>query len=101
MFDEIERLGEDEPLFRLLSHYARAADRAAWQDRLMGLDALRADDLVRLHGELLAYDWLEQNTGFTPVLRAGAVPSCYRATAAGLRALRQAQARRPDCAPAA
>ena len=89
MFDELERLGEDEHLFALLAHYAGAADGEAWQDRVMALDGARPEDLVRLHGELLAYEWIELNTA--PVLTPppGTVPRCYRATAAGLKALRQ------------
>jgi hypothetical protein len=91
MFDELERLGENAHLLTLLAHYARAGevDRETWQDRLMQLDGARPEDLVRLHGELIAYDWIEQNTGLTPAPRGGAVPQCYRVTPAGLRALRQ------------
>ena len=51
----------------------------------------RAPELIWLHGQLLARGWLEQNTGATPVPRPGAVAACYRVTAAGLRALRQAR----------
>jgi hypothetical protein len=89
MFDELERLGENEDLFALLAHYARVgtADREAWQGRLALLNGAGAEDLVRLHGELIAYDWVEQNTGEVPV--------CYRLTPAGLRAFRHGMARRP------
>ena len=93
MFDELERLGEDERLFALLAHYAGAAGQEAWQDRLMALDGVRPEDLVRLHGELLAYDWLEPNSAPAPVSRPGAVPQCYRVTAAGRRAFRQGRPR--------
>ena len=74
----------------MLRHYAAAAapDRQAWQDRLAELASVTQRDVVRLHGELLAYGWLEQNTGQTPVLRAGSAPACYRITPAGLRALK-------------
>jgi hypothetical protein len=87
------RLRESEALARLLTHYADlgAADREAWQDRLMDLEGVERRELVRLHGQLLACGWLEQNTGTTPVPRPGAVAACYRVTAAGLRALRQAR----------
>jgi hypothetical protein len=90
MFDEVETLRENPDLQRLLDHYvgACAADRDAWQDRLMALAGVEARELVRLHGLLIGFGWLEQNTGHTPVVRPGAVPGCYRATAAGLRALR-------------
>ncbi len=102
MFDELDRLGDDENLFALLAHYARlgAADREAWQDRLMQMDGARAEELVRLHGELIAYDWVEQNTGAVSAARAGAVPQCYRVTPAGLRAFRQGTAHRPAKAAA-
>ena len=87
------RLRECEALARLLTHYADlgAADREAWQDRRMDLEGVEPRELVRLHGQLIACGWLEQNTGATRVLRPGAVAACYRVTAAGLRALRQAR----------
>jgi hypothetical protein len=93
MFDEMDRLREVKELFGLLTQYRERAggDRQAWQDRVLEMDGVAARDLVRLHGELLAYGWLEQNTGETPSPRAGAAPACYRITPAGLRALRQAR----------
>jgi hypothetical protein len=96
--DEMQRLRESEALAWLLAHYADlgAADREAWQDRLMHLEGVEPRQLVLLHGELIAYGWLEQNTGSTAVLKAGAVPACYRITAVGVRALRQARDGRPD-----
>jgi hypothetical protein len=94
MFDEMGRLREGKDLFALLCHYAAlaTADRQAWQDRLAEMDGVEARQLIRLHGELLAYGWLEQNTGLTPVLRRGEAPACYRITPAGLRALKQLRA---------
>jgi hypothetical protein len=91
MFDEMERLREGKGLRRLLTHYAELAapDRSVWQDRLLALEGADARDLVRWHGELLAYGWLEQNTGVIPSLKPGAAPGCYRITPAGLRALKQ------------
>jgi hypothetical protein len=91
MFDELERLGSEKELCALLRHYQQAgqADREAWQDRLAEMESVDPRQLVKLHGELLAYGWLEQNTGLTPVLRPGAAASCYRITAAGVRALKQ------------
>jgi hypothetical protein len=93
MFNEMDRLEESPALFELLTHYAglAAPDRQAWQDRRMG-EAGRVRETTGLHGELIAYGWLEQNTGATPALRAGEVPSCYRVTPAGLRALKQLRA---------
>ena len=94
MFDEMDRLRDDNALFALLSHYAAlgAPDRQVWQDRLLQLGGVEGKHLVRLHGELLAYGWLEQNTGLTPVLRRGEAPACYRITTGGLRALKQLRA---------
>jgi hypothetical protein len=91
MYDEMQRLRDVEELARLLTHYAEraAGDRQAWQDRLAEMDGVDARDLVKLHGELLAFGWLEQNTGLTPVLRHGAAASCYRITTGGIRALKE------------
>jgi hypothetical protein len=95
MFDELERLRNTKELYDLLRHYQQAgeADRQAWQDRLAEMEGVEPRQLVKLYGELLAYGWLEQNTGLTPVLRAGAAASCYRITTAGIRALKQANNR--------
>src|SRR5256885_373989 len=102
MFDELERLCAVKGLLELLVYYAErgAADRQAWQDRLAQVGGATGRDLVRLHGELLAYGWLEQNTGMTPVLQKGAAPQCYRVTPGGLRALRQARDRADPAARA-
>ena len=88
MFDELELLQERADLQRLLSHYAEAGevDREVWQDRLMALEGIETIELVKLHGLLIAFGWVDQNTGNVPVVRAWAVPGCYRVTAAGLRA---------------
>jgi hypothetical protein len=93
MFDELERLRGVKELFDLLRHYQQAgqADREAWQDRVVQMEGVEPRQLVKLHGELLAYGWLEQNTGLTPVLRMGAAANCYRITTAGIRALKQAR----------
>jgi hypothetical protein len=93
MFDELERLDEDSELLGLLAHYAEAgaADREAWQDRVMQVEGVEPRELARLHGELIAYDWIEQNTGVTSVLKPGVAAACYRITSTGLRALKQAR----------
>ena len=91
MCDEIDRLRGAKELQALLRHYRDlgAADRTAWQDRLCARDGLEPRDLVRLHGELIAFGWVEQNTGVVFGARYGTAPACYRITPAGLRALKQ------------
>jgi hypothetical protein len=94
MFDDLERLSANARLLQLLNHYALlgAADRTVWQDRVMQIDGLGPRDLHRLHGELIAFGWIEQNTGATPVLKAGVAAGCYRVTTQGLKALKAAAA---------
>jgi hypothetical protein len=91
--DELDRLREAKELFDLLAHYQEAggADRQAWQDRRQEMEGVGPRELVRLHGELLAFGWIEQNTGVAPAARPGSAPACYRITTAGVRALRQAR----------
>ena len=83
MSDELAALAASEPLLTLLAHYAERAapDRQAWHDRLMRLDRCEPRELSKLHGKLIAFGWLEQNTGV--------LPACYRATRAGIRALEE------------
>jgi hypothetical protein len=92
MIDETLRLRTVPALRSLLTHYADlgTADRESWQDRLMDLDGLPPRELVQLHGELLAYGWIEQNTGHTPTPKPGAVPGCYRVTSVGQKVLKWA-----------
>jgi hypothetical protein len=87
MFDEEARLDEDPYLVQLLQHYAAGEDREAWFDRVMQLEQVEAAQLASLHGELIAYGWIEQNTGVVPRIEANACPGCYRATLAGRRLL--------------
>jgi len=69
----------------LLTHYASLGEgnQEAWHDRLMHLEGVESPQMARLHGELIAFAWVEQNTG--------QVPACYRITLAGWRAVKQAQ----------
>jgi hypothetical protein len=92
--NEVQQLRDTEGLIRLMEHYtsAGAADRPAWQDRLMELEGLKPAELARLHGALIAHGWVEQNTRQTPFLKPGVVACCYRVTGAGVRALRLAKA---------
>jgi len=93
MFDEFEHLCDTPALLRLLGHYAEAgrAQREVWQDRVMELEGVAAKDMCRLHGELIAFGWIEQNTGVTPVLKPGVAAGCYRVTPAGLRTFKEAR----------
>jgi hypothetical protein len=98
MFDELEHLRACADLRGLLAHYAQlgAADRDVWQDRLMEMKGAEPRALIKLHGELIGFGWIEQNTGFTTGSRPGFLASCYRITGQGQRALRQALAPRED-----
>jgi hypothetical protein len=96
MFDELEHLCESPDLCRLLAHYAMrgAVAGEVWQDRLMHLDGVEPKGLTQLHGELIAFGWVEQNTGATAGSGPGVVAGCYRITAAGQRALQRARSGR-------
>lgn len=91
MFDEMDLLRDNRDLANLLDHYAQVgtADSEAWQDRVMEFEGVQSENLVKLHGYLIAHGWIAQNTGVTPTGRPGA--GCYRITSAGRRALKQAQ----------
>ena len=90
MFDLSVRLRESPHLLALLSHYARkgADDRTVWQDRLMEMEGIDAKHLTTLHGELIAFDGIEQNTGHA-LFKDGVLTACYRVTQQGLRAFRR------------
>lgn len=83
--EELAYLRNNANLFGLLSHYAVFAEDhlEAWHDRLMHLDGVEPPQMAKLHGELIAFGWVEQNTG--------AVPARYRITLDGWRAIKQAQ----------
>jgi hypothetical protein len=91
MFDEFDRLRDVKELQSLLVHYGTLgeSDRTVWQDRVCSTDGVEPRELVRLHGELIAYGWIEQNTGMVAGARRGSAPSCYRITTTGVRALKQ------------
>jgi hypothetical protein len=93
MFDELERLCSEASLRNLLRHYVVAgdADREAWHTRVSELPGVSAATLVKLHGELIAHQWIEQNTGVISMTAACNVAGCYRGTAAGRKALRRAE----------
>jgi hypothetical protein len=87
MLDESQRLRENPHLLSLLSHYAQQGteDRATWRDRLMQMEGIEPKQLSVLHGELIAFDWIEQNTGQASPMKDGVLANCYRITLNGLR----------------
>jgi hypothetical protein len=91
MINELERLSQSVPLQLLLSHYAEAGvtTPGEWQERARQLERVEVRLLAKLHGELLAYEWIEQNTHQTIHGRASATRCCYRVTEAGMLALKQ------------
>ena len=50
-------------LVELLAHYAalRTPDRSIWQKRLSEMEGIDPKELSRIHEELIAFDWIEQN----------------------------------------
>lgn len=86
-FDDLDRLRNNQHLLVLLSHYADMGKehRAIWQARLKETGGLDPSQMSKLHGELLAFEWVELNTGH--------VPTSYRITPGGVRAVRQIQGR--------
>lgn len=91
MFDFSVRLRENAHLLSLLSHSARpgAEDRTAWRDRLVQMDGVAPEQLTALHGERIALDGIEQNTGDARWSPDGALAACYRVTPHGLREFRR------------
>jgi len=77
----------------LLSHYVQLGteDRTTWRDRLMQMEGAEPRHLSALHGELIAFDWIEQNTGQATSLKDGTLSACYRITLHGLREVRRFQ----------
>jgi hypothetical protein len=93
MFDDVDRLRDNPHLAELLGHYANLGkeNRALWQDRLMHWEGIDSKELSALHGELMVFDWIEQNTGQASAFKDGVISSCYRITLRGLRDLGQFQ----------
>src|ERR1700733_4247182 len=91
MFDDSLRLRENPHLLSLLSYYAQQGteDRATWRDRLMEMDGVEPRQLTAFHGNLIAFDWIEQNTGHAILRQDGTVSACYRITLNGLREYRR------------
>ncbi len=92
MLDSVEHLRNSDQLRQLFSHYAKqgAANPEAWHPRLAQLDCDGRIDLVKLDGELIAFDFVVPNPGQTPCK--------YRLTRAGLKAIREIE-NSPDDEP--
>ncbi|MBN9521475.1 hypothetical protein J0H58_23635 [bacterium] len=97
MFDFSVRLRDNPPLLALLEHYVRAGagERLEWLDRVMALDGVEPRGLTTLHGELIAFGWVEQNTGHVALRPDGALAACYRVTPHGLREFRRVSGLEP------
>lgn len=82
--EDIQRLRDNPQLQQLLTHYADLGkqDREIWQNRLMEMGGLAPAQITKLHGELLAFEWVEQDTG--------AIRASYRISPSGIRSLKQA-----------
>jgi hypothetical protein len=96
--DELDRLRIKPHLLQLLTHYADlgALGRETWQDRLMAMEGVESPELSKLHGDQIAFNWIEQNTGNAPGVRDGIVPACYRVTLNGFKAIQQIKAPEVD-----
>ena len=101
MLDELDRLRDNPRLVELLAHYAAlgSPDRSIWQKRLSEMEGIDSKELSRLHGELIAFDWIEQNPSRASV-PGTALAGVYRITSHGVRDLCQLQgvevAERPE-----
>jgi hypothetical protein len=57
----------------------------------MQMDGVEPRQLSALHGELIAFGWIEQNTGQAILRQDGTLSACYRITLHGLRESRRFQ----------
>ena len=91
--DELDRLRQDPRLVELLAHYASLGtpDRSVWQKRLSEMDGIDAKELSRLHGELIAFDWIELSPSRTSTVPGSVQAGVYRITSHGVRDLGQLQ----------
>ncbi|MFZ9792714.1 MAG: hypothetical protein ACO3GX_09980 [Gemmataceae bacterium] len=72
----------------LLMRYYRPSseERSAWQARVMELEGATSNEITKMHGELIAQGWIEQNLE-TILGRDGGsfLQSSYRITPSGVR----------------
>jgi hypothetical protein len=57
----------------------------------MQIEGIEPKQLSVLHGELIAFEWIEQNTGQAIFQPDGTLSACYRITLHGLREYRHIQ----------
>ena len=84
MLDDLDCLRNNTRLLEMLTYYGKLAepDRETWHPRLMAMEETEPSEITKLHGTLIAFGWVEMNVG--------QVPTCYRITLAGKRAIKQA-----------
>ncbi|HVJ82648.1 MAG TPA: hypothetical protein VNC50_16385 [Planctomycetia bacterium] len=94
MLGSLELLVEEPPLRELLAWYGdlRAAKPdAAWHDRRAELPHVDAAALSRLHGDLMAFGWIDVRIAPDALETPGEIRSAYQITREGIRALRQTE----------
>ena len=98
MLDDLDRLRQRPALTQLLSHYSEVGsiDREAWQVRCTALEGVNAKGLTWLHGELIAFAWIELAISHGQASDGSAFAKCYRITNSGVRALRRVTNGRSD-----
>lgn len=102
MLEEMQRLREESPLRQLLEHYVdhTSEDKETWLDRCMALEGVESKRLSELHGLLIAFGWVEQNSGQVAGPGLAVCAATYRTTAAGRRAAKQSRSAADDDSPA-
>ena len=90
MLENLDRLRNNPQLLQLFNYCARPgkANLEAWHARSAHLQCDGKIDLVKLHGELIAFDFIEQNTG--------QLPCRYRLNRGGLKAIREIESSSDD-----
>jgi hypothetical protein len=91
MFDFSLSLRENAHLLALLSYYAQVGSdgQSTWLARRMQMDGIDSKQLTSLHGDLIAFNGIEPNTGQAIAFQDGTHSACYRITLNGLRAYRR------------
>jgi hypothetical protein len=89
-----ELLLEDAPLRDLLAWYGdlhAARPDAAWHDRRAELPHVDAAGLSRLHGDLIAFGWIDIRISPEALATPGEIRSACQITREGIRALKQTE----------